>query len=185
MNKREAELIDIIQKDVWMLKILKAVEKLNLPDCWVCAGFIRNKVWDVVHNYSERTYLNDIDVIYFDPSNYSEDVEKKLESDLLKMMPDEPWSVKNQARMHIKNHSKPYTSSKDGLAHFPEIPTAIGAKITNGKIQILAPYGVHSLFSKKVEPTPYFALDKKLHTIYQQRIKTKKWKQIWPDLLIL
>ncbi|WP_397538429.1 nucleotidyltransferase family protein [Rummeliibacillus pycnus] len=164
---------------------MKAVEKLNLPDCWVCAGFLRNKVWDVVHNYSERTPLNDIDVIYFDPFNLAEEVEKKLESDLLKMMPDEPWSVKNQARMHIKNHSKPYISSMDGIAHFPEIPTAIGAKVTNGKIQIMAPYGIDVLFSKRVEPTPYFAVDKELHKIYQQRIKTKKWNQIWPDLCIL
>ncbi|MGG0655727.1 nucleotidyltransferase family protein [Rummeliibacillus pycnus] len=184
-DKREAELIEIIQKDAWMVKILKTVEKLNLPDCWVCAGFIRNKVWDFVHSYNVRTQLNDIDVIYFDPSNISQEVEKKMESTLRGIMPAEPWSVKNQARMHMKNQSKPYTSSLDGISHFPEIPTAIGAKIINGKIQILAPYGVSSLFDKRVEPTPYFTADKELHTIYHKRIQSKDWKRTWPELEIL
>lgn len=47
----EAELKAIIQNDQEMLRILKIVQSLNLPDWWICAGFIRNKIWDVLHGY--------------------------------------------------------------------------------------------------------------------------------------
>ena len=63
-EKLEIRLINYIQNDSWMLEILTIVKNLQLNDCWIGAGFIRNKVWDVLHAI-ERTKLNDIDVIYF------------------------------------------------------------------------------------------------------------------------
>lgn len=38
------ELIDIIQNDGWMIDILKTVRNLDLNDCWIGAGFVRNKI---------------------------------------------------------------------------------------------------------------------------------------------
>ena len=52
-----------------MMEILTTVEKLQLPDSWICAGFIRSKVWDHLHEKEYRTPLADIDVIYFDKVN--------------------------------------------------------------------------------------------------------------------
>lgn len=49
---------------------------------------------------------------------------KKLEI----LIPNQPWSVKNQARMHLKNGFDSYNSSFDGVAHFTEIPTVIAVK---------------------------------------------------------
>nr|WP_263297470.1 nucleotidyltransferase family protein [Lysinibacillus sphaericus] len=31
------------------MKLIKTKEKLQLPDSSVCAGFVRSKVWDVLH----------------------------------------------------------------------------------------------------------------------------------------
>lgn len=62
-----------------MMDILKTVQKLELPDAWVCAGFILSKIWDTLHDFSVRTKLNDIEVIYYDPSNIEEEQEKKYE----------------------------------------------------------------------------------------------------------
>lgn len=185
MIKDENLLVEIIQSDKWMMEILKTTEKLELPDCWVCAGFIRNKVWDWAHHYPKRTTLNDVDVIYFDPCNFSEKEEKRLENQLHKLMTNVPWSVKNQARMHIKNKAAPYISSNDAIAHFPEIPTAIGARLINQKIEIIAPYGTKDLFSLRVEPTPYFTKDKELHKVYTHRVNSKNWKTIWPNLIFV
>ena len=53
---------------------LIAVEKLKLNDAWICAGALRNKVWDVLSN--ESTVVNDIDVIYFDSIDMSWGAEK-------------------------------------------------------------------------------------------------------------
>ncbi|KOS63206.1 nucleotidyltransferase family protein [Lysinibacillus agricola] len=182
--KTEEELKSLIAADEWMMGILTTVEKLQLPDSWVCAGFIRSKVWDFLHKKEYRTSLADIDVIYFDKVNPSEKYEKQYEQELTKYLPNEPWSVKNQARMHVVNNSEPYQSSIDGMAHFPEIPTAIGVRLTNGILEIAAPHGIKHLVSGIVAPTPYFQKGSPMHEIYKSRVQNKQWESIWPKLQI-
>ena len=58
------------------MSILRIVQALQLNDCWIAAGVIRNKVWDYLHN--TQTEINDIDVIYFDEFDSSIETEKAL-----------------------------------------------------------------------------------------------------------
>lgn len=178
----ENKLKSIIENDIYMMSILKAVEKLNLEDAWVCAGFIRNKVWDILHNIT--TPLNDIDVIYFDTTDTSSEKEKQLEKELELLLPDQPWSVKNQARMHLISGFKPFTSSYDGVAHFPETPTATAVRMCDQNIEIMTPYGLQDLFEMRVTPTSIFQGDNELHSTFVERIKKKKWNEIWENLSI-
>lgn len=178
----ELELTKIIKSDQLLMSILKAVQTLQLNDCWVAAGVIRNKVWDYLHNV--QTEINDIDVIYFDEYDSSIEAEKALESKLQEIMPNQPWSVKNQARMHKINRIPPYVSSIEGVAHFPETPTAIAVRLNNNKIEILAPYGLNDLFEGLVRPTPPFNENSKLYTIYSNRIQNKNWGSIWNKLIV-
>jgi hypothetical protein len=46
----EEKIIELITKDKWMMNILKAVKSLNFPDWWICAGFVRSKIWNTLHN---------------------------------------------------------------------------------------------------------------------------------------
>jgi uncharacterized protein len=179
--KTEFDIIQLIKNDEWMLKIIKAVQKLDLPDCWVCAGFIRTKVWDTLHGNKTRSKLADIDVVYFDPDNTSEENEKEYERILHTLIPDEPWSVKNQSRMHIKNDEEPYTSTIDAVSRFPETATSIAVRQGDGDEIILAsPWGIDDLLSMRIKPTPFFIQKKKLGIIYNERIHKKKWKEKWP-----
>ncbi|WP_285397199.1 nucleotidyltransferase family protein [Lysinibacillus sp. fls2-241-R2A-57] len=181
----EEELKKLIEADDWMMGILKTVESLQLPDSWICAGFIRSKVWDVLHEKEYRTPLADIDVIYFDKVNSLENFEKQYEQKLQQYLPNEPWSVKNQARMHVINNSEPYQSSIDGIANFPEIPTAIGVRLANGILELAAPHGIKHLMSGIVAPTPYFQKGSQMHEVYEKRVQSKQWKSIWPKLQII
>lgn len=63
----EEKMIEVITEDKWMMNILKSAKSLDLPNWWICAGFVRSKIWDTLHHFSERTPISDIDVIYFDP----------------------------------------------------------------------------------------------------------------------
>ena len=182
MANYETQLVGIVKSDVYMTSILKAVEKLNLEDAWVCAGLIRNKVWDILNNTT--TPLNDIDVIYFDTSDTSREKEKQIEKELETLFPNQPWSVKNQARMHTVSGFSPFTSTYDGVAHFPETPTAIAVRIYNQEVEIMAPYGINDLFEMKVKPTPFYKKSSGLHSIYVKRVKKKKWNEVWKSLLI-
>jgi uncharacterized protein len=180
MIKNEKDIIQLIKEDEWMMDILRAVKSLNLPDWWVCAGFVRSKIWDVLHGFKERTPIPDIDVIYFDDTNMEELEEKVLEIRLRNILPDIPWSVKNEARMHVVNNIPPYSSSIDAISKFPETATSLGVKLDEkNDIILVAPWGVDDVINLEVKPTPYFQQSKERAQIYEERITKKKWKNIW------
>jgi hypothetical protein len=176
MIETEEDIIHAIQEDEWMMDLLKAVKTLDLPDWWICAGFVRSKIWDVLHDYSARTPLPDIDVIYYDTTNLDERMEKMLEEELRKRKPNVPWSAKNQARMHVVSDFPPYTSSADGIAHFPETVTALGVKLDkDDHLQLIAPWGVKDVINLEVKPTSYYKDSKERLKIYENRMNKKDW----------
>ncbi|TQR21012.1 nucleotidyltransferase family protein [Psychrobacillus vulpis] len=181
----EEDVVRIIQQDDWMMSVLRAAKTLNLPDWWICAGFLRSKIWDTLHGFEERTVLSDIDIIYFDPTNTDENFEKKLEAKLREIIPNIPWSVKNQARMHIVNNLQPHSSAVVGIANFPETVTALGAKLDEENNVILtAPHGIHDVLNLVVKPTPPFLTTVKLRAIYENRVQQKNWSSIWTKVKI-
>lgn len=178
-QKLEKELIKIIESDTWMLNILKIVRDLNLNDCWIGAGFIRNKVWDEKHNY-QRTKLNDIDIIYFDKTKPLKKYDVLIESKLKLLAPQLNWSVKNQFRMNIRNGHKQYSNCEEAISFWPETATSIAVRITQkSKIEYIAPHGLEDLFNLIVTPTPKFNL-----MIYKDRVYKKEWSKQWPKLSI-
>lgn len=182
MNTTE-EVTLFLENDDELMSLLTTVASLNLPDWWICAGYVRAKIWDDVHGYLVPTPTEDVDVIYFDPSHNNETIEKEYEAQLHALLPNVPWSVKNQARMHLVNQLPPYQSATDALAHFPETVTAIGVSLdAGGRLKLAAPYGVDDLVGLKLRPTPAFANDASHHHIYRARINKKNWQAIWPRL---
>ncbi|WP_379970254.1 nucleotidyltransferase family protein [Ectobacillus sp. sgz5001026] len=181
----EEKIISLIREDKWMMEILKTAKSLNLPDWWICAGFVRSKIWDTLHGFSERTHILDIDVIYFDPKNVDELEEKKLEDNLESLIPNNLWSVKNEARMHIKSNMPPYSSSVDAISKFPETATALGVKLDeNNNVIVTAPWGIYDVVNLEVKPTPHFIEDKEKMEIYENRITKKNWKSIWNKIKV-
>lgn len=176
----EQDIIRLVEKDEWMLQILRHAKSLQLPDWWVCAGFVRSKVWDTLHGFTERTALADVDVIFFDPVTADEQEEKLLEQKLKALDPTVPWSVKNEARMHLVNGIAPYESAVDAISKFPETATALGLSLDqNEQVILAAPCGVEDLLSLQVKPTPYFAANAQRMSVYKQRVVQKNWKSKW------
>ena len=158
---------------------LEHAASLSLPDWWICAGFVRSKVWDTLHGFDERTDLPDVDVIYFEAEKQDEQIEKIYEQELKKLDSSIQWSVKNQARMHRVNQVASYQSSKDGMSKFPETATAIGVTLDRkGQLHIYAAYGVDDLIAMKIRPTPSFEESR----IFQDRLMKKEWSRVWPKV---
>jgi hypothetical protein len=179
----EEDIIQIVREDIWMMDLLTTAQALQLPDWWICAGFVRSKLWDVIHGFSERTPLPDIDLIYFDPTLTDESEEKKLEVQLKHTHPHIPWSVKNEARMHIINNLPPYSSSIDAISKFPETATALGLKLDeHNQIILAAPCGIHDVIHLVLKPTAYFAATRERSEIYETRLEQKNWQSIWPKI---
>jgi hypothetical protein len=175
------DILELIRKDEWMMDIISSVREAGLPDWAIGAGFVRGKVWDYLHGYSERTPSTDIDVIYFDKNSIF--VESDIEKQLTEKYPDLIFEVVNQATAHIYNNEIPYISVEDALSKWPETATAVAiTENTDGNLKLLAPHGIEDLINLVVRPTPAF--EKKID-VYKNRVKKKEWDKKWPKLKIL
>ncbi|MED1115090.1 nucleotidyltransferase family protein [Bacillus paramycoides] len=183
--KTEQDIIHFIQNDPWMMNVLQMAKSLQLPDWWVCAGFVRSKIWDTLHNYEVRTATPDVDVIYYDSMQKDEAYEQLLEMKLTNMDATIPWSVKNQARMHVVNKMLPYSSSVDAIFKFPETATALGVTLDEKNNVILtSPCGIEDVLSLQVKPTPHFLETKERIHMYKKRVIKKNWQSKWPNITI-
>lgn len=176
------DIVRLTRTDAWRMRTLAAAAALELPDSWIGAGFVRNGVWDALHGYDRPTPLNDVDVLYFDPYDRSRETERRLEQRLERDMPGVPWSVRNQARMHLQNGDAPYRSVLDAMRCWPETATGVAVRLDRaGQVEFVAAHGIDDLVNLEVRPTPHFA--GKLHA-YRARMKKKRWTTIWPRLTV-
>ncbi|MFP3378465.1 nucleotidyltransferase family protein [Bacillus sp. SIMBA_069] len=181
----EQDIIRLIENDEWMMDILQMAKSLELPDWWICAGFVRSKIWDTLHDYEIRTATPDIDVIYFDQLHTDEVYEQLLEKALVNMDASIPWSVKNQARMHVVNNMPPYSSSVDAISRFPETATALGVTLDElNNVILTAPCGIEDVLSLQVRPTAHFLETKERIHMYKNRVIKKNWQSKWPNITI-
>jgi len=176
-----SELQAILSADPERSRILKLVQSLGLPDCWVGGGFLRTAVWDHLHGRPASKPSGDVDVVWFDPKQSKAVWDRAVEARLTSLDPSVAWSVKNQARMHERNGDPAYTSVVDAMRHWPETATAIAVKSAErGEHEFAGPFGFDDLFNLVIRPTPRFALEK--HRTYLDRVHTKRWLQTWPLL---
>ncbi len=178
-----ADIANLLETHPDLRRLLGHVESLALPDGWIGAGFVRNAVWDALHGRRPDPYrLNDIDVVFFDPTDSRADRYRELESRLRDLDGTLSWSVKNQARMHLRNGDGPYRDTADAIAHWPETATAVAARLVQGRVEIIAPCGADDLLACIVRPTPAFRTKT---AVYRERLAAKDWPRRWPGVTIL
>ncbi|WP_245640173.1 nucleotidyltransferase family protein [Paenibacillus dakarensis] len=175
----EEELIRILNTKEHLMRDLLWVQQLELPNWCIAAGYVRNCVWDHLHGYTEHTPLNDVDILYYDSSDIREETEKINEIKLRNLYDGYNWSIKNQARMHIKNDDLPFSSVAEAMTRWPEVVTAVGVRLDDHQeIEIIAPHGLDDLFNLVIRQSPYFK-DKEY---YLTRVRNKNWLAAWPKL---
>ncbi|MGV2988134.1 nucleotidyltransferase family protein [Vibrio sp. E150_011] len=182
-----SNVIQLIKQDALRSKALHCVFQLNLPQCYLSAGFVRNLVWDHLHSKQHPTVLNDVDVIYFDPNEHTANryqaanKHQEYEEQLRCMMPELNWQVRNQALMHVRNGDMPYLSTVDAMSYWPEKETAVGIRqVGANKYECISAFGFDSLFNLQITPNP-----KRSRDVFEQRIHTKNWLTIWPMLRVV
>ena len=174
-------LIQEIQNDIEMMGILNIVRDLSLPDCWIGAGFVRNKAWDILHGHNKQTPLSDIDVVFMDKTNQSVQHEKEIEERLNIRLPKHKWEVINQARTHLWHNRLPYKSTEKAISHWVETATCLGIRLgKNGQLELIAPHGLFDLENLILRPVPSL----KDLTVFYNRIEKKRWLENWPKLKI-
>ena len=177
------DLLQAIQLNTDLMRILTIICNLGLKDSWLAAGSVRNFIWNLLSDKSPFDHETDVDVIFFDPDiSYEETVslEKKLREDF----PQYQWELKNQVYMHQHSpHTVPYTSSRDAMSKYPERCTAIGLRLNeDSTLELFAPYGLEDILKFQVHPTPHFLEYQDRMKLYQTRLSKKNWQEKWKNL---
>lgn len=172
----------LLRADPLRMACLWAARELALPDWALGAGFVRNLIWDHLHQKAEPTPLNDIDLIYLDPGDPEGADEREHEAWLAVRVPGQHWEVRNQARMHVRQQVPPFASSLEALSHWVEVPTCIGVRLlANDEFEWLAPHGFGHNWSLRVSANPRCRQESR---IFIDRIRDKQWQRIWPALVV-
>ena len=173
------DIIDLLKKDTERMRVLEIVNSLKLPDCYVAVGFLRNMVWDYLHE--KTTPINDIDVVFYDSKDTNNTRAREAESFLNGRHPEFIWEVRNQALMHLRNKDRPYKNTLDAMSYWPEKETAIAALINDeGKVSISSAFDLESLKRGKVTHNSKRSIE-----IFKDRLSSKQWTKIWPNLQVV
>lgn len=184
-DDRAARLAALVAESPAHLDLLARVAELGLRDGWIAAGFVRDVVWNRLHDLPPALPRSDVDVVWHDPSMAEPAIDAALEDRLRAGRPDIDWSVKNQARMHLRNRSAPYLSTADAMSRWPETATATAVRLTAaGDVEVLAPLGLDDLFAMIVRPTPHFRSTGQV-PVMLDRVRDKDWLRRWPRLRLM
>lgn len=181
--KSETDIKNAVAHDPWMMDVLQAAEQLDLPNWWIGAGFLRNKIWDELEGNDSRP-SKDVDLVYFDAKNTRPETDWSYDKQLKLEFPFAEWEVRNQARMHYVNNFDPYISTEDGIAHWVETATCIAVRLQNGSLQLLFCHGMGDLLSLIARPSPYMK-GPEFTQLFYDRIKKKHWRERWPHLQVI
>ena len=181
----EKEILHAFSSDQDIMTILQIIYDLQLKDSWLCAGSVRNFIWNRLSNQPGFDKDTDVDVIFFDPAiSYEETL--KIETKLKENYPNYNWELKNQVYMYIHNpNTEPYRDSRDAMSKYPERCTAIGLRLLdNDQLELFAPYGLDDILEFRIASTPHFLEDADRRPLYNMRIQKKDWQKKWNNLQI-
>ncbi|WP_407333289.1 nucleotidyltransferase family protein [Enterovibrio sp. 27052020O] len=176
----QTTIIALLEQDPDRMRALQTAQSLGLSQCYLAAGFVRNLVWDHLHEKPVPTPLNDVDLIYFDPHEPDDSTYLAYEAQLHALMPSLNWQVRNQANMHVRNGDPVYRDVIDAMSYWPEKETAVAARLSpQNEMECISAFGFESLFALRITPNP-----KRDITISKHRIKSKNWLTLWPKLML-
>lgn len=184
-DHQEEYLKKLLEEDDFIQSVLKLVltKEHNDVRLYIGGGIIRDRIWDRLVKHEAPTQIKDIDVIYYDKNRDKKHFDEELEEYFTEKMPNQKWSVKNQARMHEINGDKEYSSLYDAISKWPEIASAILVrKDTDGLYEFIAPFGYDDLLRMIVRPTPHYEskIDK-----YVERVEAHNWEKKWNNLIVI
>lgn len=184
----ERELRRIVRSTDWLLRALTDARQVDPPDWWIGAGAIRTAVWDRLHGYEQPTPMADIDLIFFDPGDLSEEHEHEIEAALGEALPGTPWDAKNQAAVHLWFPEKfgssvePFGCAADAVATWPETSACVAVRLTgDDELVVHAPLGLDDLFAMVHRRNPARVTIAE----YERRLASKRIAQQWPRVRIV
>jgi hypothetical protein len=159
----EHRLIAMVRGDPDLMRVLETTATLDLNDWLVFSGSVYQCVWNAVTGRPPGHGIRDFDLGYFD-----EDVSWDAEDAVIRQVAaafDEPLrsrvEVRNQRRVSEWFPAKfgepypPVASTAEALDRFVAPAFAAGVRLApDGRIIVVAPFGLQDVFDMVVRPNP-------------------------------
>jgi uncharacterized protein len=186
---RVDELRAILRGSDWLGRVLALVATLDLPDCWVGAGAVRDLVWDIRFGAGfDPASIVDVDVVFCDLDDLGAEREHRAEATLRAADSSVKWDVKNQARVHLWFEERfgcpaePLHSAFEGVATWPERASAVAVRLDgDGEIDVLAPFGLDDLLDGVWRRNAVRVTEAE----WQARLDRKRPADRWPGVTVL
>lgn len=178
----------IVRADIHLMRLLKALRVLNLPQWRVAAGCICQTVWNSLTDRPQGTGINDYDVIYFDGDDLSPEAELAVQGSVRGAFESSsiPADVRNQARVHVWFKDSygisyaPLSSADEAITRYSTVAHSVGVRLSNDdRLDIFAPFGLDDIFAMIVRPN--HVLPNKI--VYER--KAARAKAVWPELAVI
>jgi hypothetical protein len=187
MASPEKLLHDAILASPLLRSILAQWDRVALPDAWLVAGAVAQTYWNHSHGLAPGHGIKDVDIVYFDGTDLSQETEAAHEARINAVFADcgVKFDVKNEARVHLWYAQKfgyairPYVSSEQAIATFPTTATAVGVRPRDTgveRLEFCAPYGLSDLVGLVARPNKAQITQE----IYATKIR--RWRSLWPQL---
>lgn len=184
----EHRLVAMVRSDPDLIRVLETTATLGLNDWLVFSGSVYQCVWNAVTGRPPGHGVRDFDLGYFD-----EDVSWDAEDAVIRRVAaafDEPLrsrvEVRNQRRVSEWFPAKfgepypPVASTAEALDRFVAPAFAVGARLApDGRIMVVAPFGLQDVFNMVVRPNP-------------NRPLAKDWDRViaglrarWPEVTVI
>ncbi|MCK7614143.1 nucleotidyltransferase family protein [Roseibium sediminicola] len=181
-------LAQILETVPHVMDILRAIQALELPDAWLVSGGIYQTVWNVLTGRPLLHGIKDFDIIYFDGTDLSYEVEDAVIKRVNASLPDlaDLLETRNQARVHLwyeQRFGRPYRPldcAMDSLTTYASRTHAVAARLDKtGRIAVHAPFGLANLFGMRLVPN-YVQPNERTYIEKSERMKV-----LWPELSVV
>jgi uncharacterized protein len=177
-------LVRAIELSPVLAPLLARWSSIALPDCWLASGAVSQTAWNHAFGFAPDHGLSDVDLIYFDAADLSQEAEARHEARLRRLFADVPHriDVKNEARVHLWYAEKfgkalaPYTSTEHAISTFPTTATCVGLRPGRDGLSVAAPFGLSDLAGLIVRPNK----TQISRAVYDAKVA--RWRPLWPGL---
>ena len=181
------ELEASLRSNPLVAQLLNAWGDLDLPNGWLVAGTVVQSYWNTIHGFPPLHGIDDVDLIYFDPNDLSEEAEVAHATRISDRFASLSvrFDVKNEARVHLWYENKfgypilPYRSAESAIDTFPTTAGAIGIRAEGDAIGSYTSFGFDDLMNLVVRP------NKRQITRQIYARKVARWRSLWPMLEII
>lgn len=176
------ELESCLRDNPVVSRVFDSWTELALPNCWMVAGAVFQSFWNRAYGFSPLHGISDIDLIYFDADDLTEETEnehyRRINSyyDHLGIS----FDVKNEARVHLWYEDRfgypigAYTSAEAAMETFPTTAGSIGIRPNGKALEAFAPFGFDDLVNLIIRPNKRQITRR----IYEEKVA--RWKRDWP-----